>query len=237
MPYARKKRTYKRQPRRVGRRTGYKKKQSFAQRAWNGSANTSLPLGQTRKVIQQYISSNAYLNPGVGGLISAIVWRANSLYDFDLTGTGTQPTGFDELMTMYARYTVIGVKLQATFINMDASNCARVGCSLVEDNNVISDNRQYIENGSTKFQDLGPLGSSKDRCVITQQVSMKKFFGVAAIIGQSTYGGGVATNPSQICFWHTWACNDQGTDSGQVNITVKAQFISIYSDPKSLSIS
>lgn len=236
MPYARKKRVYKRRP----KRPTYKKKgkkTSFANRAWRGSASTSLPLGQIRKVIQQYISNGASVNPGVGGLASAQVWRANSLYDFDLTGVGSQPTGFDELMTMYDRYTVIGVKLQVTFMNMSASNCCRVGCSLLESPTALTDPRQYIENGSTKFMDLSPLGSSKDRCTLTQSVSIKKFFNSKSMTSDDQLSGSSASNPSKVCYWHTWGANDQGTDSEQIYMSVKAQFISLYSDPKSLAIS
>jgi len=46
--------------------------------------------------------------------ISAQVFRANSLYDPDYTGTGHQPNGFDQLIAAYNHYTVVGCRIRVS---------------------------------------------------------------------------------------------------------------------------
>lgn len=53
-----------------------------------------------------------------GGITGIYVYRLNSLFDPDLTGTGQQPAGFDEYANLYHRYLVrtchIDVEIQDT---------------------------------------------------------------------------------------------------------------------------
>lgn len=57
----------------------------------------------------------------------ALVYRGNSMFDPDLSGTGLQPVGFDENMALYENYRVHGSKIKVTLINDTdsgvSSNC------------------------------------------------------------------------------------------------------------------
>jgi len=48
-------------------------------------------------------------------------FRLNSLYDPDFTGTGSQPTTFDQWMALYDRYRVLGVDVDLTVKNLTNS--------------------------------------------------------------------------------------------------------------------
>ena len=54
------------------------------------------------------------LNPGLGS-VASYVFRANGLYDPNYTGAGHQPYGFDQWMTYYNQFTVLGSKMKAIF--------------------------------------------------------------------------------------------------------------------------
>ena len=56
-------------------------------------------------------SSNVSINPGAAGTPAAYVYRANGLYDPDLTGGGHQPRGYDQFTPMYNHWTVVGAKV------------------------------------------------------------------------------------------------------------------------------
>jgi hypothetical protein len=48
---------------------------------------------------------------------AAQVYRANSLFDPDLTGSGTQPEYFDQLSAVYSQYCVMGARIRAEIFN------------------------------------------------------------------------------------------------------------------------
>lgn len=50
------------------------------------------------------------VNPG--GQFASYVFRGNSLFDPDFTGTGHQPYGFDQWNNFYERYTVVGCSIR-----------------------------------------------------------------------------------------------------------------------------
>uniref|UniRef100_UPI004047C05F hypothetical protein n=1 Tax=Shewanella sp. TaxID=50422 RepID=UPI004047C05F len=58
-----------------------------------------------RKVSLRYVAE-ILLNAG-SGANDHWIFRANGLFDPDITGTGHQPKGFDQLMTLYGKYTVV----------------------------------------------------------------------------------------------------------------------------------
>lgn len=58
---------------------------------------------------------------------SSQVFRANSLFDPDFTGAGSQPRFYDQLSAVYGKYLVLGCKIRCDVINQSTSVPARVG--------------------------------------------------------------------------------------------------------------
>lgn len=65
------------------------------------------------KYVRHYNESSSSLADGIH------VFRANSVYDPDATGTGGQPTGFDQWTAIYKRFYVAASKIKCYAINMD----------------------------------------------------------------------------------------------------------------------
>lgn len=61
------------------------------------------------------------------------VFNANSLFDPDNTGTGHQPTYFDQLSAVYKKYLVVGVQMTVEIINHD-SGIGIFGVAVYSDN-------------------------------------------------------------------------------------------------------
>lgn len=57
-------------------------------------------------------------------------FRANSIYDPNYTGTGHQPLGHDQLITLYNRYRVYGCKYRIFFTNISTTEQAEVAVQL-----------------------------------------------------------------------------------------------------------
>jgi len=68
-------------------------------------------------------SENVTLTTGTGGIYGTLqTYRLNSLYDPNLSGTGHQPYGFDEVVNIYGRYCVTDVDIQLTLSGSQNTN-------------------------------------------------------------------------------------------------------------------
>ncbi len=73
----------------------------------------------------RYCWQNGLSTPGIASLGTfgtEQVFRLNSLFDPDLTGTGHQPFGFDQLTPIYGRYAVQAVTLDIEFFSSNADD-------------------------------------------------------------------------------------------------------------------
>ena len=61
------------------------------------------------------------LNPGTAGVPSFYTFRANSCYDPNYTGTGHQPRGYDQIMSMYQYLAVREVQIEVWFQPRDGA--------------------------------------------------------------------------------------------------------------------
>lgn len=230
--YKRKKLRYKRNRRRAFRRRRYRR----AQRTFYGSSITK-PLGNKLKVMTRYSDRAFNLNPGVGGTCAVQVFSANGLYDPDITGTGHQPIGFDQYMTMYDHYTVIGAKIRVFFENTDSTYSQLCGISIQDNATASTDSRVYIENGATKQKFMSVKGSSRDVVTLTHQVGIGKFMGRRSILTEDDFRGDVSSNPTEQVYFHVWASPQAAADSANVNLIVQIDYIAILTEPKLISLS
>ncbi len=102
------------------------------------------------------------IDGGAAGVVGKHFFRANGLFDPNVTGAGHQPLGFDQLMLMYNHFTVIGSKIRVTFTNTDPNASQICGISLTDDATTSINPEVYIENGDTTWLTLQlKLGGSK----------------------------------------------------------------------------
>ncbi len=80
------------------------------------------------------------------GAVAHYFLSANGIYDPDITGTGHQPIGFDQIMLFYEQYTVCASRLSIAFMCMSGSPY-RMSISLAPDTTSISNSTQHVENG------------------------------------------------------------------------------------------
>lgn len=74
-------------------------------------------LGIVPDVYRTKLKYNELLNRGPVSPIDTYVFNANSVFDPNQTGTGSQPTGFDQLMGLYYRCLVLGCKIKIKLAN------------------------------------------------------------------------------------------------------------------------
>ena len=199
------KRKFRRRPRRMRRRRFRKNSYGYRRpRFFKGVTNTqqNRPLQQrarritfrnkTNKRRSECIQPNttfrmlpyytrAVINLGVSAGPVFYQFRANSIYDPDLTGTGHQPRGRDQLDLLYRRYQVYAVQVTVDFylpVNNDHTlRCFIAGKSPTDGSLWFT--AEDIEEHTGGNLVLGTALPNVDRSVVT----LKAFFRCADLLG------------------------------------------------------
>jgi hypothetical protein len=135
------------------------------------------------------------LGPASSAAEASQVFRGNSLYDPDQTGTGAQPVYFDQWMALYSQYRVLGVWLDAKFSNVDGQHVmaavAPSPSASVFATAVTLDIAGMRNSISAEAHSGGPLGR------LCRYFSTARSWGVRkqAVLDDTDFTGGSSGNP------------------------------------------
>lgn len=178
----------------------------------------------------RYMEKDIAVNPTVGGLAADYVFRLNSLFDPNLTGTGHQPVGFDQLMVLYKYYTVLRARAHVAFQNTDASNEALVCAHVNNTSTAITDIRTCVENGRTAYQLLTKTGGSRDISNVFISADVAKELGVKNIRDDDLLRGTSTSDPSRQLYLHVVGQPNSTADSAVIGLTVIIEFEALFTD-------
>lgn len=199
------------------------------------------PIFPASKLIhnQFYYASQNSLSGSVG-VVNGDVWSANGLFDPDITGTGHQPIGFDQMMAVYEHYTVIRSKITCTFIN-NSDDPVRVAIMLSPDSTILTDTSRIMENGLIKTAVMDSKDGTGQRittltldCDIKKQMGRKSY---KDLLDDENLRGDSAANPVEqtyfiVLTWGAFAASD-----ANVLYDCSISYDSIYTEPRKLAIS
>lgn len=147
----------------------------------------------------------------LGGAVADNVYRGNSIFDPDLTGTGGQPLGFDQWAAFYATYTVLGSSCEVTgMMNSGATayNCRQaIVPNIFSSQFGVTDQERILEQPYCASRVLTMGAAGVGQSTIKMYMSTNKIYGVVrpAVQIEDGYGALVTTNPTDTWFWHV--CN------------------------------
>lgn len=167
------------------------------------------------------------------------VFSCNGLYDPYITGAGHQPAGFDQLMTMYDHYVVIGAKAIVTFINNDTQDPMIVGIDVRDSVSAQFDSRVIIETGTAKYANISPRDSGQNQITMEYKLNPNKFLGRSHPLADPTLKGTTSANPTEGCFFHIFGGNldDQGTLGTEITFNLCIEYQTILIEPKPVGLS
>lgn len=194
----------------------------------------------------RYVDTFA-LNPGAG-LKSVYVFRANDCYDPNLTGTGHQPKGFDQMMALYNHCTVIGSRITIRAYNQTPTvgPPGMIVCKLSASGTEVA--------ATTNLEDLledprltgrklgGAVGYSTGKAganmiIVSNKFSARRFFGKKFIVGDALYRHTNAASPTEQAYFEICYHSLNGNDPDAITITVQIDYISVFTEPKPLGMS
>lgn len=219
------------------RRIGYKRP-SVGTNFDESSPSTS--IGTRVNCTMIYCENELVLNPGAIGILAVNIFDLNSLFDPNVSGTGHQPAHFDQLMSMYESYQVIGVDYKISALNPDTLD-AIYGVSLSDSLIPQSNTQVYIENGNTQWKLAARIASGGPSiCEFSGYVDLAKLHGMSksAYLADETYQGQVSGPPRDRAFLHVWAGPANGTsDIGNQVFVVTLTYHCVLTGTKLQNIS
>lgn len=160
------------------------------------------------------------------------VFSANGMYDPDITGTGHQPRGFDQLMLFYDHYVVTGAKIKVRFYNSSTTIAAEAFVT-VRDNETTSNNYlDYLESSTTRSVQLSAETGGSPNKTVELDVDIGRFLGRRDPMSDSQLKGSTAANPTEGCFFHIGAFSPDLFTSSNVLIVVTIEYRCSLIEPK-----
>lgn len=194
------------------------------------------PVEASKLVRLKYVSAPVTINPAAG-LLGIHIFSANDLFKPDVTSAGHQPMGFDEWMTFYEHFTVIGSKITATFSPVgNTTGTNQLVCGIYTDSNTTSTSTPsaMMEQPGTIYKFLG-TSESQPFCRVSKLFSTKKFFGQSKVIDNPSLEGSDIASPAELAYFHVFTgASDSTSDPPAIVVNIQINFIAKLTERRTL---
>jgi len=192
----------------------------------------SLPLFglKTRRTVR-YEESVALT--GSAGNVYGYVFSANGCYDPNVTGTGHQPMGFDQMMLLYDHYTVANARLKLHAMNTHATQVCKIGVLVSGDPAGYSTNYQAnIETGQMVYATLSPNGAVNSMASFTQKADIAALSGTQQVLDSHDLRGDAASNPAEQTYFIVLIWNPQNATVPTALLDVIIEYDVVFTEPR-----
>ena len=168
------------------------------------------------------------------GAVASYVFSCNGLYDPNITGTGHQPAGFDQMMLSYEHYVVTRARIGCTFLNTSTTTAPTVSVSLEASATPRTIIGEIIEDGMIKTVRLYGAAVAGSMATLNLFCDLAKFGGVTNLLDNPEYRGTVAANPAEQSYFPIQCFANNG-DTSVVQVEVVLEFEAWFVEPRNLS--
>lgn len=198
----------------------------------------SVPSGmpRTRRAILRYTTPINIL--ASSGLLQRYLFRANSCYDPDYSGTGHQPMGWDQWTNLFNHYVVVGSKITVRCLTDNANAAPYVFGIHLQDKTTppYTDWWGYNE-AKMGTQKAIKGGTGTTNPTLTCNYSAKKFYNITDIKDNFARIGALTnTDPTEVAYFAVYLQNLTAV-SETAFFTVTIDYIVDFSEPKNLALS
>lgn len=192
---------------------------------------TPLFKARSKHMMLPYYSNSSLSVPNTGLAVS-YVYSANGLYDPDVSGTGTQPTGFDQMMVFYEQYTVYQATIIVTFRNFSTAIAPVVFIAARADTPNISVVEQVMSTGNTISTTLMPANINGSLKELKMTVRVASFLGFDDLQDSNVARGDIASNPTEGVFFHVGAFYNETAAAGTVTFQARIVYDAVFSEAR-----
>lgn len=198
------------------------------------------PFGKQFYTKLRYNEAHTFGSSSTANFASNYKMCLNSCFDPNDSGVGHQPMGFDQLMSIYEKYTVVGAKITVCFVG-DTTVPSVCGLRVVDGNETaIADKKKAIENGNSSWKYMTTANGGNNKVVLTKSVNCKKFFGQKAIVGDDKYTFASTQGPvnDDKIIGELWVAPISASDThGRTLVDINIEYSVVFTEPKVLSLS
>jgi len=201
------------------------------------SIKETLPIFPVSKTVTQqlYYESNLTMG-GAAGILTKYVFSANGAYDPNITGTGHQMMGFDQMMLFYEQYVVLRSKIKVTFWSTTQTP-QRVAITLAPDTTTPASVNDVVENGLTVMSYCGNAqtnGMFRGDAVLELTCDVAKYFGRSKkdLIAGTEFYGTAAANPIEQVYFQVLTWNPATATTTGNCFDVVMSFDIFYYEPR-----
>lgn len=184
--------------------------------------------------------------PGSGNAVNYF-YSANGMYDVNISSTGHQPMGFDQMMVLYEQCTVLASTIVVRFIPTVPAVCA---VTLCPDTTALTNPSQIIENGLTRSKLYSGIGTqvSVESTALTEERGITLSCRIASYFGRPSDRNIIndddllttaAANPIEQVYYliSAWQFRPDGTTAHVVDFDVQIVYDVVYWEPRKLATS
>ncbi len=196
----------------------------------------SMPVFPPRKRAYLTYHTNIDLFCGSSGVVGNYLFAANGLYDPDITGTGHQPMGFDQMMVFYYHYTVLSSKITVSARN-NGTNPGYAAVSRNGSSTAVTVSDDLVEAGNIEYRLVNTTSAVPNHVTIKLDMDISKFSGVDDLLDDDTYRGDSGSNPTDLEYFHISWWSPFTASSFTCNFDVVIEFEAMFTEPKKPSAS
>jgi len=167
--------------------------------------------------------------------VAAYLFSTNGCFDPNVTGTGHQPNGFDEVMKFYNHYTVLTSRVRVMFTNRGANAC-HVGLSVSGSTSVSTDYTVNIENGQLVFAQMNPVGIDGSMCTLKTSCNSGAFQGLQNTMDDPDMRGDTASNPAEQQYYVLTVWDAATAVAPSVLADVFIEYDVVFHEPKKAAL-
>jgi hypothetical protein len=191
----------------------------------------TLPLFPSSVQKRLRYSTNITLG-STAGAVASQVYAVNGLFDPDVTGTGHQPMGFDEMMIYFNHYIVVACHMTVVAKNASAT---KMTVSVRQDASstpiTVIDRLVEIGGGVIEYLEYSTTALATKKLQISFDIAKMQGVSRIALTADSALRGTSVANPSELSYAHLqiW---DAAAASGTVANDVILEFDAIFKEPR-----
>jgi hypothetical protein len=189
---------------------------------------------RARKNVQYYTSGTITSGASAAG---TYVFSANGIFDPDITGSGGQPMGFDQMMTFFNHYTVLKSRIRVVFMTNATALRATVALSTSGSSTAVSVIENLVENGDITFQILEYAGAMGGTATMRREVASTAFQTVRFATDNPDLSGDVASNPTEQVYYHLSVWNSASATVLTADFQVLIEYDVVFHEPRKGTLS
>lgn len=190
-------------------------------------------------------------------------FRANGMYDPEVSLGGHQPRGFDQAMALYQTFTVVASRISVNFAYTGYDGPATLDSGtqshLVKSTGDVTDapasppvmvgiykgsealtlpitGDEIMEHSRVVWQ---PMNSQQPGVTVRSRAHIGSFFGKRSLVGAEGYTGSAAADPTELVEYWVWVGRTGRTAAGLCHVSayVAMEFDAVFTEPKVLQAS